>query len=176
MREGGGAIYFTDPAGYQGNLVQANQGVYMLAPGASAAVELISTLNQPNGIALSLDGKTLYVDDNGDGVSTYAVNADGSIVTPGTPLDPNDLAHKSGDGVSVDCAGDFYVVIGNSTIYVVSPAGATLGTIGGFPGGGQITNLAFGGADHKTLYVTSQGNGAQRGVFKLSMPVPGMPY
>lgn len=171
-----GTIYFTDPAGYQGNLVQANQGVYMLAPGASTAVELISTLNQPNGIALSLDGKTLYVDDNGDGVTSYAVNADGSIVTPGTPLDPNDLGHKSGDGVSVDCAGDFYVVIGNSTIYVVSPTGTTLGTIGGFPGGGQITNLAFGGSDHKTLYVTSQGNGAQRGVFRLSMPVPGMPY
>lgn len=171
-----GTIYFTDPAGYQGNLVQANQGVYMLGPGASAAVELISTLNQPNGIALSLDGKTLYVDDNGDGVTTYAVNADGTIVTPGTPLDPNDLAHKSGDGVTVDCAGDFYVVIGNASVYVVSPTGTTLGTISGFPGGGQITNLAFGGSDHKTLYVTSQGTGAQRGVFKLAMPVPGMPY
>lgn len=171
-----GTIYFSDPAGYQGNLVQANQGVYMLAPGASTAVELISTLNQPNGVALSLDGKTLYVDDNGDGVTTYAVNTDGSIVTPGTPLDTTDLAHKSGDGVGIDCAGDFYVVIGNATIYVVNPAGSTIGTITNFPGGGQITNLAFGGANHKTLYVTSQGNGTGRGVFKLPMSVPGMPY
>jgi gluconolactonase len=171
-----GTIYFTDPAGYQGNMVQANQGVYMLAPGASTAVELISNLNQPNGIALSLDGNTLYVDDNGDGVSTYAVKSDGSITTPGTPLDTTDLAHKSGDGVAVDCAGDFYVVIGNMTIYVVNPAGSTIGTITGFPGGGQITNMAFGGSDHRTLYVTSQGTGAQRGVFKLTMTVPGMPY
>ena len=106
-------------------MVQPNQGVYMLAPGASTAVELISTLSQPNGIGLSLDGHTLYVDDNGDGVMTYAVNADGTIVTPGTPLDPTDLAHKSGDGVAFDCAGDFYVVINSATIYVVSPAGST---------------------------------------------------
>jgi gluconolactonase len=171
-----GTIYFTDPAGYQGNMVQPNQGVYMLAPGASTAVEMISTLSQPNGIGLSLDGHTLYVDDNGDGVMTYAVNTDGTIVTPGTPLDPTDLAHKSGDGVTFDCAGDFYVVINSATVYVVSPSGSTVGSITGFPGGGQITNIAFGGMDHKTLYVTSQGTGAQRGVFKLAMPVPGMPY
>ena len=171
-----GTIYFTDPAGYQGNMVQPNQGVYMLPPGSSTAVELISTLQQPNGIGLSLDGKTLYVDDNGDGVMTYAVNADGTIVTPGKPLDATDLAHKSGDGVAFDCAGDFYVVINSATVYVVSPAGSTIGSITGFPGGGQITNIAFGGTDHKTLYVTSQGTGTQRGVFKLAMPIPGMPY
>ncbi|HVV17374.1 MAG TPA: SMP-30/gluconolactonase/LRE family protein [Polyangia bacterium] len=171
-----GTIYFTDPAGYQGDMVQPNQGVYMLAPGASSAVELISTLNQPNGVGLSLDGHTLYVDDAGDGVMTYAVNADGTIVTPGTPLDPTDLAHKNGDGVAIDCAGDFYVVIGSTTVYVVNPSGSTIGSITGFPGASQIANVAFGGPDHKTLYITSQGTGTQRGVYKLPMPVPGMPY
>jgi gluconolactonase len=173
-----GTIYFTDPNAYQGNFQPSgNTGVYMLAPGATTAKELISTLNQPNGIALSLNEKTLYVDDAGDGVLTYAVNTDGTIVTPGATLDATDLAHKDGDGVAMDCAGDFYVVIGNSSIYVVSPAGTTIGNIGNFPNsGGQITNMAFGGADHKTLYVTSQGTGAQRGLFKLPLSVPGRPY
>jgi len=43
-------------------------------------------------------------------------------------------------------------------------------------GGGQLTNVAFGGTDHKTLYITAQGTGTQRGVFKLAMPIAGMPY
>src|SRR5581483_4070631 len=44
------------------------------------------------------------------------------------------------------------------------------------PGAGNLTNAAFGGTDHKTLYVTAQGTGMQRGVFKLAMPIPGLPY
>ena len=41
-----------------------------------------------------------------------------------------------------------------------------------------ITNVAFGGTDHKTLYLTAQGTGNNGpvGLFKISMPLPGMPY
>ena len=48
-----------------------------------------------------------------------------------------------------------------------------------------VTNAAFGGADHKTLYITAQGQGAAspsgvgataQGLFKVAMPLPGMPY
>jgi sugar lactone lactonase YvrE len=55
-------------------------------------------------------------------------------------------------------------------------AGTHLATIGNIPNAGQLTNVAFGGTDHKTLYITAQGGSGQRGVFKLAMPVPGMPY
>ena len=48
--------------------------------------------------------------------------------------------------------------------------------IAGFPNAAEVTNLAFGGSDHETLYVTAQGEGVQRGVFKLKLSVPGMPY
>jgi sugar lactone lactonase YvrE len=58
---------------------------------------------------------------------------------------------------------------------VVSPSGQTLANIT-TPPGGQITNVAFGGSDHTTLYMTVMGTGTTRGVFKLPMPLPGMPY
>jgi sugar lactone lactonase YvrE len=47
----------------------------------------------------------------------------------------------------------------------LSPAGAQIGT---FPGG---TNLAFGGADGKTLYVVGPGTG----LHAVQMNLPGMP-
>ena len=171
-----GSIYFTDPAGDQGNAVQPNEGVYLLPPGATAAMELISTLQGPNGITLSLDQTTLYVGDKSDGITKYPVNTDGTIGT-GTAFDTADLAHENTDGMAIDCAGDLYVVrVNEHDIIVANPAGTTIGHITGIPGGGQLTNVAFGGTDHKTLYITVMGNIPVKGVFKLPMPVPGMPY
>jgi gluconolactonase len=175
-----GSIYFTDPSGFQGNVVQATQGVYLLPPGATTAMELISTLQGPNGITLSLDQKTLYVDDNGDGVLKYPVNTDGTIGA-GAAFNTTDLAHENTDGMAIDCAGDVYVVrVSEHDIIVVNPAGTTIGHIMGIPGGGQLTNVAFGGTDHKTLYITAQGtlggSTPSKGVFKLPLSVPGMPY
>ncbi len=171
-----GNIYFTDPCCFQGMMSQPNQGVYLLPAGASAAMELVSNLNGPNGITLSLDQKTLYVDDNGDGVLKYPINTDGTIGT-GTTFNTTDLAHENTDGMAIDCAGDVYVVrVNEHDIIVVNPSGTTIGHIMGIPGGGQLTNVAFGGTDHKTLYITAQGTGTARGVFKLPLTIPGMPY
>jgi gluconolactonase len=175
-----GSIYFTDPSGNQGNKVQPNDGVYLLPPGATAAMELISTLNGPNGITLSLDQKTLYVGDNGDGIMKYPVNTDGTIGT-GAAFDTTDLAHENTDGMAIDCAGDLYVVrVSEHDIIVANPAGTTIGHITGIPGGGQLTNVAFGGTDHKTLYITAMGTlggtNPSKGVFKLPLSIPGMPY
>jgi gluconolactonase len=175
-----GSIYFTDPAGDQGNAVQPNEGVYLLPPGATSAMELISTLQGPNGITLSLDQTTLYVGDKSDGILKYPVNKDGTIGTS-TPFDPTDLAHENTDGMAIDCAGDLYVVrVNEHDIIVANPSGTTIGHITGIPGGGQLTNLAFGGSDHQTLYITAMGTlgGAtpSKGVFKLPLSIPGMPY
>ena len=180
-----GTIYFTDP-GFQAPspMPQPNTGVYMVPPGSSpTATEILSSLSNPNGITLSLDQKTLYVG-HGGGVYSYAVNTDGSIGTTATHVDAANLDNNATDGMAIDCAGDLYIVrVNTHDVDVVSfggspgGAGTHLATIANVPGGGQLTNLAFGGADHKTLYITVQGAGStQRGVFKLAMPIPGMPY
>ncbi len=183
-----GTIYFTDPTFQTSSPTQPNTGVYMVPPNSSTATEILSSVNGPNGITLSLDEKTLYVG-SGGGVNAYAVNTDGTIVATATAIDSANLNNNATDGMSIDCAGDLYVVrVNQHDIDVVSfgsdhpsptAAGTHLTTITGIPGGGQLTNSAFGGSDHKTLYITSQGTlggTPSKGVFKLAMPIPGMPY
>jgi len=179
-----GTIYFTDPSFQAASPApQPMTGVYMLPAGSSTATAILPNVNGPNGITLSLDQHTLYVG-SGGGVNAYAVNTDGSIGATATAVDGTNLNNNATDGMAIDCAGDLYVVrVNTHDIDVVSfggnpnSAGTHVGLITGITGGGQLTNLAFGGADHKTLYITAQGAGTtQRGVFKLAMPVPGMPY
>jgi len=184
-----GTIYFTDPTFQTSSPTQPNTGVYMVPPNSSTATELISTTQNPNGITLSLDEKTLYVG-SGSGVNAYAVNPDGSIVATPTAIDGPNLNNNNTDGMAIDCAGDLFVVrVGTHDIDVVSfgsahpsptAAGTHLTTIMSIPGNGQLTNVAFGGTDHKTLYITAQGtlggSTPSKGVFKLAMPIPGMPY
>jgi gluconolactonase len=185
-----GTIYFTDPTfqapQINNNYPQPNTGVYMVKPGASTATELISTLSNPNGITLSLDEKALYVGFGG-GVNVYSVNPDGTIGATATPVDGANLNNNATDGMAIDCAGDLYVVRvnqhdldvvsfgGNAGSYNPNSAGTHLTTITGIANA-QLTNAAFGGADHKTLFVTAQGSKPNKGVFKLAMPIPGMPY
>jgi gluconolactonase len=104
-----------------------------------------------NGIALSPDEKKLYVLGGG----TWDVDATGGLSKPASLF-------TAGDGMAVDCAGNLYLF---GTIY--TPQGQRLGTYAN-PGG---TNLAFGGADGKTLLVV--GTGPQ--VREVQMNLPGMP-
>jgi gluconolactonase len=71
----------------------------------------------------------------------------------------------------IDCAGDLYVALAGS-VAVISPAGVEVGRINVV--NQTVTNLAFGGADHRTLFMTT--SGANPGIFTVPMPLPGMPY
>jgi sugar lactone lactonase YvrE len=56
-------------------------------------------------------------------------------------------------------------------VNVVSPTGQTIGQIGGLPSGGDfVNNAAFGGADAKTLFITS----AQT-LHRITLNNPGLP-
>jgi gluconolactonase len=168
-----GNIYFSDPS-YQAVTPnpQAQTRAYRLAPGATAATPFDSTLTQPNGVTLSLDETGLYVASVG-GIFKYALMADGSVGSR-TAFAPT----LNGDGMVIDCAGNLYVAqVSSGNVVVLSPSGAQLGQIS-IPSGmvGAVTNTAFGGADHKTLYITALGSGTQKGLFEVALPIPGMPY
>jgi gluconolactonase len=170
-----GGIFFTDPNFQAPNPnPQPTTGVYFLPAGGNMAKLLLMNLSNPNGITLSLDEKTIYIGD-GSGVHSYPVSADGTLGT-GTAFG-NGLSGGT-DGMVVDCAGNVYVVRGDAhNVSVYDPTGKMIGNPITTPGNGQITNVAFGGADHKTLYLTAMGTGTMRGVFKLTgMPIPGLPY
>ena len=123
--------------------------------------------SNPNGVTLSLAEDYLYV-----AASTgrrYPVMANGELG------EGEDFpATNGGDGMVIDCAGNLYVAKANSSnVDVYTAEGNSIGTIA-VPGFQGVTNAAFGGPDHQTLYITGLGN--DKGLFKLEMNLPGRPY
>lgn len=170
-----GTIYFTDPSFQRANRAD-EQGrrtrVFRIRPGVTgaAAITVVDDgVRQPNGIVLSPDEQTLYVGGNADNrIFRYRVLADGST-GPRT-----DFAPITGpDGATVDCAGNVYWTSYNDgLVHVFNPAGSKLGTI---TAGRNTTNVAFGGPDRRTLYITSGVNG-NFGLYSVRLNVPGNPY
>ncbi len=157
-----GMIWFTDPDyGVGGAKEQTFNGVYRVD--LQSQITLVSDkLKLPNGIALSPDEKTLYVADNGAGkILSYPVAADG---TTGAPQDFATVA--SPDGITVDDAGNVYSS-SSTGVQVFGPTGTKLGLIA-VPE--QPTNVAFGGPDRRTLFIT-----AQKGLYGVKLNVPGPP-
>ncbi|MEP6654061.1 MAG: SMP-30/gluconolactonase/LRE family protein, partial [Myxococcales bacterium] len=114
------------------------------------------------------------------GVKKYTI-ASGMVAMTGASFGPSEVtqAGVNADGMTMDCAGNLYVAVaGGTTVYVVKPDGSKLGTITLPSGAGQanVSNVAFGGTDHKTLYVTAQGAGKGQGVFKVQLNFPGRPF
>jgi gluconolactonase len=165
-----GVIYFTDPDFQRGGRADAMQGrtsVFRVSGGTVSLVD--DSLREPNGIALSPDGSTLYVGAYGENkIYSYPVQADGST-GPRTQF-----ASISGpDGVTIDCAGNVYWASGSDgLVHVFSPAGVQLGTIAS---GAGTTNVAFGGSDRQTLFITS-GRTGDSGLYSVHLGVPGYPY
>ncbi len=161
-----GNIYFSDPTHQNSANPQGGTRTYRIAPGG--AVSLVDgDHGQPNGVTLSLDQNTLYVNTQA-GLYKYAVNADGS--TQGGVLFSGMFG--GGDGMGMDCAGNLYVT--NSKRVTILDASANEVAHVDVPSADNITNVAFGGPEHKTLYITYLGTAA--GLYKVEMNLPGMPY
>ncbi len=163
-----GTIFFTDPT--YGSLPdlggavpqQPHQGVYRVAIGTGAVTLVDGTRQQPNGIALSPDHATLYVTDTQAGVVVqYPVTASGAA-GPGSVL--ANVAQP--DGLAVDVNGSLYVA-SSAGVTVLRPDGTSWGTIA-LPT--AATNVAFGGTDRKSLYVTTPS-----ALHRVTLAVPGLP-
>lgn len=160
-----GTIYFSDPS-YQHDPAlpgQPSTNVYRRAPNGSVTV-VDSTLTQPNGVTLSPDGRVLYVATGAGSVRAYPIV--GGLPQAGS----NFLTGlESPDGMAVDCFGNLYVTEHTAQrVRVFSPAGKQLALI---RVDANITNVAFGNADRRTLYITGAG-----AVWKLQLSAPGNPY
>jgi gluconolactonase len=177
-----GVIYFTDPtfALTMSGIAPVAAATGSSPPQATYRVttdgmlhQEDSTGNGPNGVNLSPDEKTLYVAYTLDGnVYKFSVAGDGSLSNKTLFASGLSLA----DSMCVDAGGNVYVGT-QGGLAVLDPSGNQLGTI---PAGGTTTNCAFGGADQKTLYITSHGYGApsmgQGFLYKVdNWPVPGIP-
>lgn len=160
-----GTIYFTDPD-YQQAAAPGGQpvtGIYRIA--TDGTVTLVDgTRKNPNGIALSLNGDTLYVNASDGAVRAYPIK-------DGVPQQGHDLIKgiENGDGMTLDCHGNLYVTEhGPKRVRVFTPQGRALATI---RTDANVTNVAFGGADGKTLYITGAA-----AVWQVRLDVTGLPY
>jgi gluconolactonase len=157
-----GGVYFTDL-----------DGIYYLPPGGSVTRIIADEVPNPNGVVLSPDERTLYVH-NKDGASmlAYDVAPNGTISNrrnfatyksvriPGH-ADPSLAEDNGADGMAVDSDGRVYAAT-NVGIEVFSPRGDLLGVIPVQWGAEnnrirKMQNVAFGGADRKTLYMVGAG-------------------
>jgi gluconolactonase len=173
-----GNIYFSDPD-FQSpdGRIQGGTRVYRIAPPVgSGEISIVDeSLDNPNGVTLSPDGNTLYVSGGNFALREYSLDAAGVATRVG------DIATNlsSPDGMGVDCAGNIYAVQnGPRIISVFSPGGEPLGQIGpnGFDDGLGLTNVAFGGPDRRTLFISSFSQGGRGGLYSVQLNVPGLPY
>jgi sugar lactone lactonase YvrE len=172
---GSGAVYFTDPPHGLHNLTEGKelpfQGVYRWMQDEELVL-LTDELTHPNGLAFSPDESALYVGDDSTGfIHVFDVAADGALrnrrLFAETPL-PSPLAPDEGppDGLKVDRAGNLYVgSIGG--VWIFDQTGKPLGIIR-LPE--VAANLAWGGDDWRTLFIT-----ASTSLYRIRLSVPGIP-
>jgi len=159
-----GAIYFSDPwygrmpaHGHPRKRRLGFQGVYRIPPGGGD-LELVvdrDELSMPNGLCFSPDESLLYVDDTPRAhIKVWDVHADGSLSN--RRLFFEGIGSGTGgegvvDGMRCDERGNVWVT-GPGGLWVISPEGEHLGTVR-LP---EIaSNLAWGGEDWRTLYITA---------------------
>lgn len=165
VRSPGGTIYFTDPPyGLEGLDAsplkrQDANGVYRLAPDGRID-RLIDDMTFPNGIALSPDGRTLYVSQSDPEAMlirrlTLEDDGEGGFADEGVWFDAARFADDGlpglPDGMAVAATGHVFAT-GPGGVLVLSPQGEGLGRI---LTGRASANCAFGGEDGSVLFITA---------------------
>jgi gluconolactonase len=159
-----GAIWFTDPPygivsdveGHKADSEQEGNFVFRLDPSSGELDLLTDELEEPNGLAFSPDGTLLYIADSslvdGRGSNHHILVfdvVDGrriangrvfAVIEPGVP-----------DGFRVDELGNV-LTSAEDGVHVIAPDGTELGRI---PVPELVANVAFGGDDGRTLFITA---------------------
>ena len=160
-----GGFWFTD----HGKVDHAKRchdivGIFYAKADGSHLEEVVFPSNNPNGVGLSPDGKTLYAAETYTcRLMKFNVTAPGKVAPdagpggPGIPL-YRPAGWKFFDSLAVEASGNVCVAtIGECGISVVSPEGELVE----FVGTDDIftTNIAFGGDDMRDAYLTLSGTG-----------------
>lgn len=188
-----GRIYFTDPRYGDRSSIEMKdssgreiEGVYRIDLDGKVTRIIDTELQRPNGLTITPDDRHLFVADNHNnkaGASRklyrFDLKSDGSIV-PESRKQIFDWGNGRGpDGMELDQQGRLFVAGGlnqpqppfetnerKGGVYVLSQEGALLEFIP-IPND-EVTNVAFGGDDLRTLFVTAGGT-----LWSVRVNVPG---
>lgn len=155
-------IYFSDPIyglqeGLGGPATQelSFQGVYMLKSGAKEVELLFDDFERPNGLALSDDEQTLFVNDTvRQHIRVFARNDEGKYSNGRVFAELFGDGLGRPDGMKLDNFGNVFCT-GPGGIWVFSSSGDFLGKIILEQ---KTANLAWGDEDRQSLYITSSTN------------------
>lgn len=146
-----GVLYASDPdwANSRGQVWRIDR---------DGSTHLLETgMGTTNGVEVSTDGTRLYVNESVQRkVWQYTLGADGGIGDKRLLIEFPDHGL---DGMRCDDQGNLYIArYGAGVVAIVSPQGKLLREVE--LKGSKPTNVAFGGADGRTVYVTLQDRGA----------------
>lgn len=149
-----GVLFFTDPpfgVSDEDRMLDYS-GVYRLAPDGELTL-IHDGFELPNGIAFSPDFSRMYVCDSKTGdILTWDVDASGNATNPTPFANIGAMTDKGGaDGMKTDAQGRLYTT-GPNGLIVFDAEGKELHRK---EFAEQVTNLAWGGADGKTLFMTA---------------------
>ena len=170
-----GSIYFTDATG--GLVIvgmevddiqqyRESAAVFKLEPGTGELTLLTTEIPGCNGLAFSPDESILYVNDTaGRYIQAYDVKPDGTLTNSRRFCDVRGDQPGNPDGMKVDVSGNVYCT-GPGGVHVFDPSGVYLGRIL-VPE--PCSNMAWGDADWKTLYIT-----ARSSIFRIRLSTAGI--
>lgn len=159
-----GGFYFTDH-GVRQERESDRTGVYYARPDGSSIEEVVFPLDAPNGVGLSPEGDRLYVAETFTGrVWSWEVAGPGKVVEAEGIFEHHGTLlaglpdMQLFDSLAVDGEGNVCVAtLLTGAITVFSPEGEVVEQV---PCEDPlVTNIAFGGGDLRTAYVTLSGSG-----------------
>ena len=168
-----GSIYFTDPYTLPRPQEQWDldfSGVFRVSPDLGTLTLLVQDFILPNGLAFSTDENVLYINDSSKNhIRAFDMLPTGALALSTDRIFCDLRGERPGvaDGMKVDVEGNVYCG-GSGGIWVFDSTGKHLGII--VHGQSSTTNVAWGDADWKTMYITTRDT-----LMRVRLDIPGVP-
>lgn len=173
-----GGLWFTDLGKRRARDMDVG-ALYYMKPGATELIEAVHPLLPANGVGLSPDEKTVYVAETPTArLWAFDIGQSGEVVPReviyrgemGRPL-AGLGGYQMFDSLAVEASGNICVAtLISGCISVIAPDGKLVEQV---PTGDNVTtNIAFGGPELKTAYITLSGKGE---LIAMDWPRGGLP-
>lgn len=163
-----GGLYFTDPDSYGKEKLDGRLFYYDTQ--SSNLILVADSLAFPNGVGISPVDAKLYVCESAKNQISRFERTESGILKKKEHF--ISLPGGDPDGIDFDVKGNLYVAhFGGGAVFVISPVGKILERIE--TPGLKPTNLEFGDADLKTLYLTEVETNS---LYKIRVKYPGFKF